>query len=520
MPTQALGDIALRAFDADDSTEHPNQRDVNIREHPMRIVIAVVPRLLGAELFFADNTTLEDGDEIHRDDEGNYRVHVRPPLNYIDAKEEAGRCPLNFTFHAIDGVTGQRSEEDGFVCVRVLPVNDPPLVNPPTSSFTAYTGATALLQLDGIDFDGDDIVGGYVVSTPPNASLYEVSNGTVTASPLGVGDYFSDRLIAFKYNGLVATENIESAGIFARSTFSISFVDEWGAVGADEQISVEVMASIDAVPTSQPQTVYEEIEGLVYLHASDRSDEHVDICFKIVHVHPKEASLKPRLFDPSDGSLLSEGDTLAVRKRNVDGYTPATVLFLGSSDHFTMPTTRWNESRLSLDEASIAYIAFACDTPGIRSPEVIQPVNIINVGDAANISIEPREFSLYALSAVEEDEDEYPTSLTLGNDATVAVVDADRDVDAVRVDIACNFGILNLDRDKLSLADFNSQTYCQSSGVSRSWFCKGSGFGDRSMTFIAMPSDVTTLLFGLTYYRYCLSVIPVDKRFCAAWRPT
>jgi len=287
--------------------------------------------------------------------------------------------------------------------------------------------------------------------------------------------------VAYKYVGTAPFDS-----------FSVSLVDEFGAVGAATTVRVNLSTSLIALPSEPPQEVDEEVDGVVYLYAADTSDSPKEVCFEILGVTPSDGLAAPRLFDPEDGSReIFAGDTLMGRP------LAAAVVFRGAVDHFTTPTVRWNESSLRIDAASIAYEAFACDEPRRRSVEARQAVSILNVADPANVSVVPNEFSVYALSSIDADDDEYPTRLAIGR--SISIFDADRDVDAMRIDVTCEHGLLSLHPDTLHLADFNSQAYCQSRGVVRSWYCRGSGLDDRSMTFVATPSDAATLLSGLSY---------------------
>jgi len=77
----------------------------------------------------------------------------------------------------------------------------------------------------------------------------------------------------------------------------------------------------------------------------------------------------------------------------------------------------------------------------------------------------------------------------------VEVLDDDKDVNHVRVDLEVETGALTLNENFRGLADFDSCRFRWQLG----WRCVGSGVGDRKMAFLAKPSHVKSILTELEY---------------------
>lgn len=77
----------------------------------------------------------------------------------------------------------------------------------------------------------------------------------------------------------------------------------------------------------------------------------------------------------------------------------------------------------------------------------------------------------------------------------VEVLDRDKDVNVVRVDIEVESGELTLNEKFRRLAEFESCQY----RWGKQWRCVGKGHNDRKMTFLARPSHVKSILTELEY---------------------
>ena len=98
--------------------------------------------------------------------------------------------------------------------------------------------------------------------------------------------------------------------------------------------------------------------------------------------------------------------------------------------------------------------------------------------------------SIYAVGDdIQESEDELILT-------EISIQDRDRDVDPIKVRVACKYGFLTLRRSILDALDFSSFDVCYGH---EDWSCRGDGTADRDLIFVGQPSDVSQALNRLTY---------------------
>jgi hypothetical protein len=71
--------------------------------------------------------------------------------------------------------------------------------------------------------------------------------------------------------------------------------------------------------------------------------------------------------------------------------------------------------------------------------------------------------------------------------------EADLDLNRVRVDISVQQGRISLQNESLHLADFD---FCNMRSFS-AWQCTKDGMSRKRISFVAVPSDVSTILRGI-----------------------
>mmetsp|Transcript_12002 Transcript_12002/g.21827 ORF Transcript_12002/g.21827 Transcript_12002/m.21827 type:complete len:214 (-) Transcript_12002:2192-2833(-) len=83
----------------------------------------------------------------------------------------------------------------------------------------------------------------------------------------------------------------------------------------------------------------------------------------------------------------------------------------------------------------------------------------------------------------------------------IEVLDKDKDINVVRVDLEVETGKLGLNEEFRHLADFDSCRVRFKEKLPRtySWRCVGNGVHNQRMTFLARPSQVKTILTDLKY---------------------
>lgn len=106
-------------------------------------------------------------------DKNGTPVKFRPLLNEYSSDDDVY---TNFTYHVVDGVTGERGfGGEGTATIYIRPVNDPPVATQGIF-LHAYAGIRRnLVGMWGFDVDvGDEVQGVEIVDLPSNGTLYQV----------------------------------------------------------------------------------------------------------------------------------------------------------------------------------------------------------------------------------------------------------------------------------------------------------------------------------------------------------
>ena len=208
------------------------------------------------------------------------------------------------------------------------------------------------------------------------------------------------------------------------------------------------------------------------------ASEHIKVWVQIDRI-PKFGTL----FD-QNGNILTMGSLTSFPFNR----SCAVVDYLLKSDStFTVPKINWKGDNLHRPDEEFTYRFLASDVAqnvsGV-SEDIAQYVDIIHVNH-------PPIWSLGRVNITDIGENE---SIISG----IQLLDEqDLDIDRVRVDLAVNTGVISLPAAAAGLAIFDE---CSIRSFS-SWQCVGNGKDDRSMTFVALPSDVVNILDGLVYKR-------------------
>jgi|EP00624_Nannochloropsis_granulata_P007660 hypothetical protein len=158
-------------------------------------------------------------------------------------------------------------------------------------------------------------------------------------------------------------------------------------------------------------------------------------------------------------------------------------------------------------EEGFYFRVVACDEDNDAASASIsgrQRITVQNVNDAITL-IAPSASPLLVLGLGALDVDTNVSGGEVLHDVLTLtgwqVVDTDLDVDPVLVRISAVYGIVRLNPQYLSLADFASvrcQIFGEDAETTPSSLCQGSG-EDRSMVFVASPAHLQLLLEGMEY---------------------
>jgi Concanavalin A-like lectin/glucanases superfamily len=197
---------------------------------------------------------------------------------------------------------------------------------------------------------------------------------------------------------------------------------------------------------------------------------------------------------PQHGILSYNGTqiTAKTRRRFPIGFNSTTITFdyrLTEPNYFSFPSINmYGRETLFLPEFFDFRIrAYNFNRSLIAlSPTTTQPIQVIHVNHPGHLAA-PNNVVLDIMNPM--------TAIVPGpvfyNDTL------DYDMDYVRVDVWADYGLLSMSTDGLRLADFDS---CKNR-VEGEWQCIGDGIKNSNMTFMAIPSDVRSVLRYLSYER-------------------
>ena len=198
VPALELGWVSLAAVDQDEDTGFPNYNASDRVRRPMKVFVGSLPPRAklyhfasGAEITAAPAEvppTFEDGSGNLYDAAGalalgsgvhltkSYRVRVRPERDQFSVPDGlGGRVTFaNFSYYAVDGLTGARSSRPDAACnLVVLPMNDPP--RPRSFSQVMPAGVKTLVSLNSSDVDNAaPFANAYITRYPAHGVLYGV----------------------------------------------------------------------------------------------------------------------------------------------------------------------------------------------------------------------------------------------------------------------------------------------------------------------------------------------------------
>ncbi|CAN0342598.1 unnamed protein product, partial [Laminaria digitata] len=165
-PESELRQIVLDVYDSDTDVASPN---LYVDSNP-RVFVDTLP-FTG---FLVDST---GGNIISTPLEvfptsGEYAVRYRPLFNDFSTANDTAYA--NFSFHAIDIVSGNRSYTNATVHIYVYAKNDPPAAG--NASYEVNVGTRQnIIPLNGTDIDADDYIQtAGIVETPAKGSLFQV----------------------------------------------------------------------------------------------------------------------------------------------------------------------------------------------------------------------------------------------------------------------------------------------------------------------------------------------------------
>ncbi|CAM9241370.1 unnamed protein product, partial [Phaeothamnion confervicola] len=455
---------------------------------------------------------------------GEYLLRYRPAKDACSARN--GAVFDSFTYYSLDGATGNRSAENGTVSIAVTAKDDPPVVANVTAVVYGGSKDNFVDVFQATDVDAGDSVSGAVIVRIPQKGIFRQvkANGVRAQAVIRDGDAAWTSLVAYEFTG-TADDACLKPGCVAFDSFSVFVTDADGRRSVTATLPIEVYASVVAESAQKrgdaSWMTYEDGHNRVTLYGHDNGDSPRPIRFAITSL-PRYGEL----FDPVTSRHLAAGDSLAAG--DASPYTAGSaVIYVPRADFFTSPATAWNDSAIDVPNGdSFEFYVYVTVDPGFRSAPTTQLLAVVNVNDAVEMLC-PSVAVTDATRSNRSDDD----GDSSGGDGKVVVAtvsafgttpaaelagelslldrvqlynftvsDKDFGVDAIRVEVTAEYGMLTLNDEHLPALDFNSATYC--GRQSAHWGCAGSGDSDRRLSFLGQPADVAAALSGMRYHSY------------------
>ena len=487
--------ISLSASDQDEVEGYPNYNATDSVYRPMMVWVATLPTQ--AALYdYTNGTSLDSapvqippvyedlatgmvytqaeaialGSSLSASLARSYRMRVRPAKDATSPTDGSGNLkPMdNFTFYAVDGVTGVQSTDVATCHLVVSPMNDPPI----TQNFRVFVaaGVTTIIPFNSSDVDNTlPFKNAYITKYPTNGVLMPVaSNGNISECLVddpeeeGVGKSWvavctnpqaslrnvtdlNDTLssnctgavaVAYALTNWSALSGLEGQdGIVGSDSFEFVLQDTQGYNSTPATAKIEITTPLIATAVTATVTAYEETAKLVLLSGRDESPQDRPLWVEILSL-PSHGSLT----DPTTNLNLNVGDYLATGLV-WPNTSQVGVVYTGVKDYFNLPNTEWDGSTLAALSSDSSYndafsFRVVSKSDGFTSKPAAQSLTVVNVNDASEVlgPLNALSLSIYAYSAFYDnlDYDREARSHVLDL-AGLSVTTADGNVDAVRV---------------------------------------------------------------------------------------
>ena len=232
---------------------------------------------------------------------------------------------------------------------------------------------------------------------------------------------------------------------------------------------------------------------------------------------------------PPHGSL-SDGNGVPVNLHDRFLY-PATVHYHPASGYFNAPNTSHNGTNIHLVPETFSYRVLAVDfSQEVLATSAIVWQQLLVLHTNHPPILKPPEAQTLFPIETSASSMVRPGVMIHG----VQVIDVDKDIDRIRVDLWVGHGTLSvatLQSTDFATCRFNER---RAQGINATWGCHGSGKLDRNMTFVATPSDASFVLSTILYHGFgvdqedeifiriydgaggpCLSLHEHDQRFAS-----
>lgn len=318
----------------------------------------------------------------------------------------------------------------------------------------------------------------------------------ITDTKVKSGDSIPGQYVSYRYAGNMSGPFDMSSGEFSiQDKFTFRLFDYSHAFSTLGTASLAVNSGLNAV-TAQSRNdsswiCVEDTESTVRVYVEDSASSHRDVTVVILSV-PEHGSLQR----VSGNYTLKSGDTLDTNCTD-ERVCVSSLRYTPLKNYFNSPTLKWNGEPVSTNPGTENFTFYAVvNGNGLYSNKAVQSIQVNNSNDPTDVLCpkQAHEVHAYGSNVYADGASWIPLDRTTVGGGTL--VDPDEGVDVVKVEVSARFGLVSLRDVNVSLLDFNSATFCRGGGSSH---CSGSGNSDRTLIFVADPSDAQIALENIVY---------------------
>ena len=181
VPVLQLATVNLDVVDVDTDPSYINYDE---DDASTSVYISSLPVSALMVLYLENGTEIKSTPmQVPQSSDGNYTIRVRPARNLYSSPQNS--MFANFSYYAVDGVTGDRSLSTAMASLYVTAKNDPAVAYDANS--TVFAGRKSIYPLKGTAVDGDSLIRAYISRLPTNGNLYFANETVAGDEPITLG---------------------------------------------------------------------------------------------------------------------------------------------------------------------------------------------------------------------------------------------------------------------------------------------------------------------------------------------
>ena len=491
IPVADLVIIYLKAKNFDDDPSSPNYVANQTASQQMKLKIFNLPDSNKGLFYDAYTYQILTNNSIVLKDlvTGTYMLRFRPSYGKVSVNNGTY---TSFSYMGI-GVNSIQSSANATVSLIVSPIVYPPIVNT-----IGVTSISRKLSTNIALSTSSQIAGAQILAFPQYGDIYRVlQNGTaVLLSSHSNGVVGAPFTLKYLYKG--SESSPLSSTIINKDYFSFRLIDSKGHISINATCFINITTSVLAVVLTNPMAT-QDVLSSVKVSGRDESDLYRNVTIKII-----SPTSFGKLYNMTSSTNALQANSVLNKFISRNDYaTGISLYYQGSKGYFTYPNRTWDlekkGTKLNIIPDNFTFIAVTSD--GSQSAVATQSIAVQNVNDPTEISFQyPLKWSqanMIEINSISDPSSNSNDDLTSAIITGFSVIDIDRDVDIIKVEISSSLGgKITLNVNYINRLIFNHYYLCCSTINS---CCQGDGYSDSSMVFFARPSDIQLALNGMKY---------------------